>query len=45
MRTARKGGSVAGTAGKSLEKKTAIKVVTKETYLAEPEKVKRIGKK
>lgn len=42
---ARKGGEVAGTARKDLEKKTGKKVVTKENYRGEPEKVKRLGKK
>lgn len=42
---ARKGGGVAGTARKDLEKKTGKKVVSKENYLEEPEKVKRLGKK
>jgi hypothetical protein len=42
---ARKGGGVAGTARKNLEKETGKKVVTKENYLTEPERVKRLGKK
>lgn len=42
---ARKGGEVSGTARKDLEKKTGKKVVSKDNYLEEPEKVKRLGKK
>lgn len=44
-RTARKGGEVAGTARKDLEKKTGKKVVSKENYLAEPESRKRLERK
>ncbi len=45
MRAARKGGGVAGAARKNLEKETGKKVVSKENYLAEPEKIKRLGRK
>jgi DNA-damage-inducible protein D len=39
---ARKGGGVAGTARKDLEKKTGRKVVSKENYLIEPESRKKV---
>ena len=39
---ARKGGEVAGTARKDLEKKTGKRVVTPENYLSEPESRKRL---
>jgi len=39
---ARKGGEVAGTARKDLEKKTGKRVVSSENYLTEPESRKRI---
>jgi len=39
---ARKGGEVAGTARKDLEKKTGKRVVTPENYLREPESRKRL---
>ena len=39
---ARKGGEVAGTARKDLEKKTGKKVVSPENYLSEPESRKRL---
>jgi DNA-damage-inducible protein D len=39
---AKEGGSVAGSARKDLEKKSGKKVSTKENYLAEPEKKKRL---
>ena len=39
---ARKGGEVAGTARKDLEKKTGKRVVSPENYLAEPESRKRL---
>jgi len=39
---ARKGGEVAGTARKDLEKKTGKKVVSPENYLTEPERRKRL---
>jgi hypothetical protein len=39
---ARKGGEVAGTARKDLEKKTGKKVVSPENYLTEPESRKRL---
>ncbi len=39
---ARKGGEVAGTARKDLEKKTGKRVVSPENYLAEPESWKRL---
>jgi hypothetical protein len=42
---ARKGGEVAGTARKDLEKKTGKKVVSSENYLAEPESRKRLGRR
>jgi prophage antirepressor-like protein len=42
---ARKGGGVAGTARKDLEKKTGKKVVSKENYLTEPEGRKRLERK
>jgi hypothetical protein len=42
---ARKGGDVAGTARKDLEKKTGKKVVSGENYLTTPEKVKRLRNK
>jgi len=38
-----KGGGVAGTARKDLEKKTGKKVVSKENYLTEPESRKRLA--
>ena len=40
--SARKGGEVAGTARKDLEKKTGKRVVTPENYLSEPESRKRL---
>jgi DNA-damage-inducible protein D len=42
---ARKGGEVAGTARKDLEKKTGKRVVSPENYLSEPESKKRLVKK
>jgi DNA-damage-inducible protein D len=39
---ARKGGEVAGTARKDLEKKTGKRVVSSENYLAAPQKAKKI---
>jgi hypothetical protein len=39
---ARKGGEVAGTARKDLEKKTGKRVVSPENYLSEPESRKRL---
>jgi hypothetical protein len=39
---ARKGGEVAGTARKDLEKKTGKRVVSVENYLAAPQKSKKI---
>jgi DNA-damage-inducible protein D len=39
---ARKGGEVAGTARKDLEKKTGKRVVSPENYLTEPESRKRL---
>jgi hypothetical protein len=42
---ARKGGEVAGTARKDLEKKTGKRVVSPENYLSEPESRKRLVKK
>jgi DNA-damage-inducible protein D len=39
---ARKGGDVAGTARKDLEKKTGKRVVSPENYLSEPESRKRL---
>jgi hypothetical protein len=38
----RKGGEVAGTARKDLEKKTGRRVVSSEKYLSEPESRKRL---
>ncbi|MFH1305493.1 MAG: Bro-N domain-containing protein [Candidatus Omnitrophota bacterium] len=43
--SARKGGEVAGKARKDLEKKTGKKVVSSGNYLAEPERLKRLGRK
>jgi len=42
---ARKGGEVAGTARKDLEKKTGKKVVSSENYLIEPESRKKLERK
>jgi DNA-damage-inducible protein D len=42
---ARKGGEVAGTARKDLEKKTGKRVVSPENYLSEPESRKRLKSK
>jgi hypothetical protein len=42
---ARKGGEVAGTARKDLEKKTGNRVVSPENYLTEPESRKRLERK
>lgn len=42
---ARKGGEVAGTARKDLEKKTGKQVVSPENYLTEPESRKRLERK
>jgi len=42
---ARKGGDVAGTARKDLEKKTRKRVVSAENYLTEPESRKRLERK
>ncbi len=42
---ARKGGAVAGTARKDLEKKIGKKVVSGENYMTTPEKVKRLRNK
>jgi len=42
---ARKGGGVAGTARKDLEKKTGRRVVSRENYLTEPESRKRLERK
>ena len=42
---ARKGGEVAGTARKDLEKKTGKRVVSPENYLTEPESRKRLERK
>ncbi len=42
---ARKGGDVAGTARKDLEKKTGKRVVSRGNYLTEPESRKRLEKK
>jgi len=39
---ARKGGEVAGTARRDLEKKTGKRVVSSENYLAVPQKSKKI---
>jgi hypothetical protein len=39
---ARKGGEVAGTARKDLEKKTGKRVISTENYLSEPESRKRL---
>jgi len=42
---ARKGGGVAGTARKDLERKTGKKVVSSENYLTEPENKKKLERK
>ncbi len=42
---AQKGGSVAGKARKDLERKTGKRVSTKENYLKEPQKQKRLKNK
>ena len=42
---ARKGGGVAGTARKDLEKKTGKRVVSRENYLITPQGAKKLGRK
>lgn len=44
-RAAQKGGEVAGTARKDLERKTRKKVVSPENYLTKPESRKRLSNK
>ena len=44
-KSARKGGDVAGTARKDLEKKTGKKVVSRGNYLTEPESRKKLARK
>ena len=44
-KSARKGGDVAGTARKDLEKKTGKRVVSDENYLTTPESKKRLKRK
>ena len=42
---AQEGGDVAGKARKDLEKRSGKKIVSKDNYLEQPEKVKRLGKR
>ncbi len=42
---AQKGGRIAGNARKELEAESKEKIVTRDNYLEEPERVKRLGKK
>lgn len=43
--SARKGGEVAGTARKDLEKKTGKSIVSRESYLTAPESIKKLERK